>query len=81
MKYEVGETVLVHPDLKKFDKHEPPTINSYMLKMAGKEVVIRAVSPTGNYHAGDWVWKEKWLLPFKETTVTNDELMSMFEGS
>ena len=78
--FNVGDKVIIHPDLGLMDRNEEPTIINEMLNFAGMKATIKCVSKyyDNRYQLEEspWWWHEKWLIldNEKEFDVQVDEL-------
>lgn len=65
MEYQVGDLVVISPNLADFDPNEWPGINSQMIAMSGEIDTISSFDgcEVRLRHHG-WKWLAKWIEPY-----------------
>lgn len=70
--FHVGDRVYIREDLAQCDRDQWPTINNYMLDLAGKHATIKSgTNNTFRLKELDWNWLVDWLVP--EDAYDSDE--------
>jgi hypothetical protein len=95
IEYNIGDVVMIRPDLRELDQKMWPSINSEMLEQAGKVAKITnkhaAIGHDYHYYTFDkidWNWIADWIMPcnmdaahemYFKGFITHDELIKVEE--